>query len=309
MRHIRIGARGSRLSQVQATSVRSALITAHPDLTITIVIFKTEGDRLIESPLPLIGGKGVFTEEIEHALLEGAIDVAVHSLKDLPVAQPDGLVIGAIPERGDVSDLLICSRANDLWSLPLQAVVGTSSLRRSAQLMAARSDLQPRSIRGNVETRVKKLLDPSQNFDAIVLAKAGVDRLGIKIEHSHDFELEVMLPAPGQGALAVQCRESGLVRELISDIDHPISHFCTSAERAFLSGLGGGCSIPVSAHGTMHGGSMTLRGRVSAVNGASTIDSCITGSCASENDALGLGADLAKKAVDAGARELLEAAV
>ncbi|CAN5788203.1 hydroxymethylbilane synthase [soil metagenome] len=309
MRHIRIGARGSRLSRVQAASVSSALLAAHPNLQITIVIFKTEGDRLLESPLPLIGGKGVFTEEIEHALLEGAIDVAVHSLKDLPVAQPDGLVIGAIPERGDVSDLLICRRANDLWSLPHQAVVGTSSLRRAAQLRAVRSDLQPRSIRGNVETRIKKLLDPAQNFDAIVLARAGVDRLRIQIEHSHVLEPEVMLPAPGQGALAVQCRETGLVRDLISEINHPISHFCTTAERAFLSGLGGGCSIPVAAIGTITGGSMTLRGRVSAVDGTSTIDACITGSCASENDARDIGADLATKAIEAGAREMLEAAV
>ncbi|CAN5802779.1 hydroxymethylbilane synthase [soil metagenome] len=306
---LHIGARGSRLSLAQATIVLRLLGAAHPELRVDIRVFSTMGDRLLDTPLSLIGGKGVFTEEIEAALLSGEIDLAVHSLKDLPVQQRDGLVIGAVPPRADVSDVLAGRTSDRLADLPHGARVGTSSLRRAAQLKRARPDIEPISIRGNVETRLRKLMDPKEEYDAIVLARAGLERLDLLDIVTEVLSLEVMLPAPGQGALAVQCRNHAGVLTLLEPVNHPPSELATIAERSFLAGLGGGCAAPVAAYGQFDNGILRLRGRVLAHDGEGTIDVESGQCCSSGEEANAFGQSLATLSIERGAAELLKATV
>lgn len=303
---VRIGARGSRLSRCQTQLVVELLAGAHPGLRVEIVTISTVGDQRLDTPLPLIGGKGVFTEEIEMALLEGRIDFAVHSLKDLPVENRPGIVIGAVPERAAVDDVLISRDGQTLTGLPHGAVAGTSSPRRSAQLLRARPDLVTRSIRGNVETRIRKAMDHDEGYDAIVLAKAGLDRLDLDVE-VESLPLDTMLPAPGQGALAVQCRDDAASIELLAAINHDETEWATVAERAFLAGLGGGCSTPVAAYGWFTGGDLNVRGRVTSLDGASQVDVTLTGPCTSRCAAKRIGGKLAQEALFAGASDLIGA--
>jgi hydroxymethylbilane synthase len=218
-RKLRIGARSSELSRRQAARVVELLSSPYPDLHCEIKLVTTTGDRRLDQPLTEIGGKGLFTEELEIAMLAGRIDLAVHSLKDLPVQGRDGLVIGAILERADVSDALVSRSGLGLGALPDAPVIGTSSHRRAAQLLHVRPDLQPMSIRGNVETRLRKALDPAGPLDAIVVATAGLQRLGLVETVTEVLALDLMLPAPGQGALAVQCRDDATMRDLLSLIN------------------------------------------------------------------------------------------
>ncbi|MEZ4506884.1 MAG: hydroxymethylbilane synthase [Thermomicrobiales bacterium] len=197
--HIRIGARGSRLSLRQAELVRARLALAHPDREISITEITTTGDLTIDTPLPEIGGKGVFTLEIEEALRVGQIDLAVHSLKDLPTEPTPGIVIGAVPERVDVSDAVVSRSGVPVLELPAHAVIGTSSHRRAAQLLRMRPDFRPVSIRGNIETRIRKTMDPNGMYDAAVLASAGLERIGLLDAAIEQLPLDLMLPAPGQG--------------------------------------------------------------------------------------------------------------
>jgi len=269
---IRVGARGSRLSLWQAHHVADLLKRAWPGLAVEVTVISTTGDRVLDTPLPLLGGKGVFTQEIEAELRDGRIDLAVHSLKDLPVEDPDGLVIGGTPARAEPGDVLISRSGRGLADLPAGATVGTSSPRRAAQLRHARPDLQMASIRGNVDTRIAKALDPSGPFDAIVLARSGIERLEQAAVITEIIPLEIMLPAPGQGALAIQCRDDPQMHALLAPINHAETAAATIAERAFLQGLGGGCSAPVGAYGSFSGGTLHLHGRWLTPDGATRID-------------------------------------
>ncbi len=308
-----IGTRASALARRQTELVAAQLAAAWPGLTVAIREFSTHGDRDTASPLPDIGGKGLFTAELEAALREGAIHFAVHSLKDLPIDQPDcgggapPLCIAAIPPREDARDALISRHRVGLADLPPRPRIGTSSPRRAAQLLAARPDAQIASLRGNVEGRLRKAL--SGEYDAIVLAVAGLARLGLADQITQILPFDVMLPAPGQGALAVQCRaDDRLARDLLAPLHDPAAWAATAAERAFLAALGGGCCAPVAAYGEpdpLAGivPTVRLRGLIASPDGAQIVR------VAGEGDAHqpeALGARLAEMALASGAAALIE---
>ncbi len=302
-RPLTIGTRGSALARWQTDWVRARLQTAWPDLECQTRLFTTSGDRILDKPLPEIGGKGLFTEELENALRSGEIDLAVHSLKDLPIDDASGLVIGAICPREDAHDVLISRDGETLAALPPGARVGTSSLRRSAQLLAVRPDLTLLPVRGNVDTRVRKAL--RGDYDAIVLAAAGVLRLGLGEHITEYLPFEVMLPAPGQGALAVQCRVDDLAtRERLVAIDDAAARADVTAERAFLKALGGGCSAPVAAYAQSHISNaqslIQMTGLVASPDGRRVIR--VSGASA---DPVTLATELAQQALAQGAGELL----
>lgn len=296
-RVIRIGSRASDLARWQAQSVKQALINRWPALEIELMTVTTQGDRLLDQPLPEIGGKGVFTLEIENGLREGQIDMAVHSLKDLPTEASPGLTIGAIPSRGDARDVLVSNGHQRLLDLPQGASIGTSSLRREAQLLRMRPDLVIRSIRGNVETRVSKVT--AGKYDAALMAAAGINRLGLQAHIVETFPIEQVMPAPGQAALAVQCRQDDdRVLSLLTGIDQTAIRSAVEAERAFLARLGAGCSAPIGAF-------------ASARNGAIHLDTVVY--LSSDNDPIRvsgqgldpevLGSELAESALSLGAGE------
>jgi hydroxymethylbilane synthase len=285
--------------------VREQLQNAWPGVEIRIQVIMTRGDQTLDQPLPLIGGKGLFTAELEAALKRREIDFAVHSLKDLPTENPDGLTIGAIPERANPGDALISRGGHQLATLPQAATVGTSSRRRAAQLLHRRPDLRIIDIRGNVDTRLRKALEPKGSYDAIVLALAGLERLGQSQVIAERLGLSDMLPAPGQGALAVQCRDEAESLKWLTPLNHAATAVAVTAERAFLAGLGGGCSLPVAAYAKIEGGKLILRGRVTAVDGSQQIDASLQG-VADMLPARQLGADLAQMALDEGVARLLE---
>lgn len=299
MTQLTIGTRTSQLARWQTQHVAARLRQAWPAVTCALEPFVTQGDRTLERPLPQIGGKGLFTLELEEALRAGRIDLAVHSLKDLPVDDAPGLIVGAILGRADVRDVLVARRGWTLATLPPGAVVGTSSLRRQAQLLHARPDLDVRSIRGNVETRMRKALEG--DYAATVLAAAGVTRLGLDDAVTEWLPLEAMLPAPGQGALAVQCRAAdAAMRALLAALDQAEVRAAVTAERAFLQALGGGCAVPVAAYATWDAAGGQLRGLVGAVDGRRLIRVQGAG-----GDPLQLGRQVAEAALAQGAGELL----
>ncbi len=273
--HLRVGTRGSALARWQTEHVIRRLREAWPNLSCEAIVLRTQGDRRHKTPLPLIGGKGLFTAELEAALRDGTIHLAVHSLKDLPTELADDLTLAAILPREDPHDVLISRHGYTLDTLPEGAAVGTSSPRRAAQLLARRPDLRILDLRGNVDTRVRKALDPEGPYDAIVLARAGLARLSLLEHVTQVLPLEVMLPAPGQGALAVQTRaEDDLVRALVGALDDPATRAAVAAERAFLAALGGGCAVPVAAYALVDeaGKTLTLHGRVLSPDGRQVID-------------------------------------
>lgn len=296
---ITIGTRTSQLALWQTNYVKQELEKAWPGLVCRLETFVTQGDRTLDKPLPEIGGKGLFTAELEAALRDGRIDMAVHSLKDLPIADAAGLTIGAITPRADVRDVLVAREQWTLGNLPLGAMVGTSSLRRQAQLLHARPDLNIQSIRGNVDTRLRKV--QAGQYDAAILAAAGLTRLGLESQITQYLPLDIMLPAPGQGALAVQCRvEDTAVLELLAPLNDAETRCCVTAERGFLDGLGSGCSLPVAAHAILQNDEIMLTGLVAAVDGSRVIQVMGYG-----RDPHQLGADLAEKALAQGAAALL----
>lgn len=298
-----IGSRRSQLAQTQSNMVRQQLLATWPDLTVDIELIDTRGDINRTDPLPAIGGKGLFTLELEEALRDGRIDLAVHSLKDLPVEDSPGLAVVAIPLRAATSDLLVSRRASRVADLPPGAVVGTSSLRRAAQLLATRPDLKMKDIRGNVETRLRKLDDPEQGYDAIILAQAGLNRLGVESDYAHPIPPELMLPAPGQGALGVQGRaDDPATNRYLESIDHAPTRAAATAERAFLNGLGGGCSVPVGALAAVNGDRLHLQGVVASVDGRQVIRVQTDGPA---DQAEALGQALAREAIAQGAQDLL----
>jgi len=293
--------RPSTLARWQTDWVIERMRGAWPDLECEPVVMTTQGDRRLDKPLPEIGGKGVFTQELEAALLDGQVDAAVHSLKDLPVENPSGLVVGCIPERAETRDAWISAKGLALNDLPAGARVGTSSLRRAAQIKRVRADIEVVSLRGNVDTRLRKAL--SGEYDAIILAGAGLLRLGLDEHVTAWLPYDVMLPAPGQGALAVQCRsndEETLSR--LGVLEDAATRQATSAERAFLAGLGGGCAMPVAAFATVEAvtGTISLTGLVCDPDGRRAVRVDGEGS-----EAQTLGQQLARKALDEGAQEIL----
>lgn len=303
---LRIGTRASALArhQTQLVAERLAAVTG---LVCETVVLATEGDRDTDTPLPEIGGKGVFTEALEQALRAGTIDAAVHSLKDVPVEPSPGLCLAAIGLRDDPRDVLIARESWTLASLPAGATVGTCSTRRTAQLLAARPDVVTASLRGNVDTRVRKAL--RADYDAIVIAAAGVLRLGLGEAIREFLPLEVMLPAPGQAALAIQCREDDEgTRAALVPLDEPAIRAAVEAERAFLEGLGGGCAAPIAAHASaapapsLPALRVTLRGVVASPDGTRVVR--VQGD-ASGTEARPLGLSLASEARAAGAAELV----
>ncbi len=265
---LRIATRKSQLALWQARYVAQRLQEAWPSLEVELVTFTTKGDRILEKPLPEIGGKGLFTAELEAALREGHVDLAVHSLKDLPTEMAPDLTIGAVLKREDPHDVLISRHGLPLDRLPPIPTIGTSSTRRAAQILLARPDARILSLRGNVDTRLRKALDPQGPYDAIVLARAGVVRLGREDAITQVLPFEVMLPAPGQGALAVQCRaDDERVLALLAPLHDPATAAEVTAERAFLQALGGGCALPVAALGWVQGKTLTLTALYVAADG------------------------------------------
>jgi len=302
LKSLRIGTRGSALARWQAEFVRSGL--ARHGVAAELVIIRTSGDRDRQSSLRVIGGKSVFTKELEDALVEERIDLAVHSMKDMPVTLPAGLEISAICEREDVRDALISRDGLKLDQLPSGARIGTSSLRRQAQLRHYRGDLEMVDMRGNVDTRLAKLAQG--DYHAIVLAKAGLDRLGKSEQISEIMSPEICLPAAGQGAIGIETRKredefSPAVRKL----SHHLSRVAVEAERTVLAGLEGGCQVPIGAWARMESGSLRIDARVLSADGGESIRESRTGSC---ENATELGRSVAAALLARGADRLLRLA-
>jgi hydroxymethylbilane synthase len=297
-----IGSRASDLALWQTHYVRDLLRANYPTLEISIEIIHTTGDKMLDSSLSTIGGKGVFTKELESALLAGEIDFAVHSLKDLPTLLPDGLTLGAIPERASVEDAFLSKDRNArLMDLPDGATIATGSLRRIAQLLTKRPDFRIADIRGNVPTRIRKLLE--SNWDGMILARAGVERLGLLEHVAHTISLEWVLPAAGQGALGIECRsDDANTMELLAPLNNNATRQAVTAERALLKALGGGCQVPIGAHGKIVGSALELSGCIAAMNGESLVRAVHTGD---STNAEQIGESLARTLLDMGGREML----
>lgn len=299
---IKIGTRGSLLALWQANWVKSALIADHPSLSVELITIKTKGDKILDVPLAKVGGKGLFVKEIEGALLNRHIDLAVHSMKDMPAEIPEGLCIGAIPERENPHDVLISKTGLPLSKLKPQARIGTSSLRRTAQLLYARPDLVVLPLRGNLDTRLKKL--ETENLDAIILAAAGVKRLGLEIRITEHLDENVMLPAVGQGALCVEIRQNDLeIETVVSSLEHHQTRTIVMAERAFLHRLEGGCQIPIAAHGKIDKDVFTLCGLVADVDGTTIIKETLSGP---KDSAESIGLELADRLASMGAENIIK---
>ena len=301
---IRIGTRGSQLALWQANWVKSQIENHHPGVEVEITIISTKGDRVLDVSLPKLGeqGKGLFTRELEDAIFEHRVDLAVHSLKDLPTELPAGLGIGAICEREDVRDALIArDPIRTIGELRQRAVIGTSSLRRQAQLHRARPDLIIEPVRGNVDTRLRKLDEGS--FDAIVLAAAGLRRLGHANRITEHLSEDFMLSAVGQGALAIETRaDDAVINEIVNTLDHEATRLACRAERAFLKGLGGGCLVPIAAHATIDAGTMLLTGLVASPDGSEALRDRQSGP---SSDAEAIGRRLADELLSRGADRIL----
>lgn len=291
-----IGSRGSQLALWQANYIRERLEARGVESRIEII--KTKGDVIIDVPLNKVGGKGLFTREIEEALLDKRIDLAVHSLKDLPTELPAGLVLAAIPQRENPLDAIVGGK---LRELKLGAKVGTSSLRRIAQLRRIRPDLDVQPIRGNVDTRLNKV--EKGEYDAIVLASAGLMRLGLGYLISELFRPEIVCPAVGQGALAIETLETGAGYDACAPLDNPWTHLPVTAERVMLAELGGGCQVPIGAYGTLEGTELFLTGAVFAPDGSAMIRYTATGDFMRPTE---LGRNVARILLDRGAGAILE---
>lgn len=296
--------RPSALARWQTQWVMAALQKIHPDLICVEKIITTQGDKILDKPLPEIGGKGLFTQELEAELLNGRVHCAVHSLKDLPVDSPAGLIVGCVPVRAESRDALISAKGFLLESLPPTAVVGTSSLRRSSQILSARPDVTTSSLRGNVDTRLRKALD--EQYDAIILAGAGLIRLGLQSHVTQWLSLDVMLPAPGQGALGIQCRSDDTTTlEILSSLEDRSTRAAVTAERQFLKSLGGGCAVPVAAYANCVAVeglyTIDLIGLVASTDGKKIIKIDRNGT-----DPLKLGDQLAQDAIEQGALDILQ---
>jgi hydroxymethylbilane synthase len=298
---VRIGTRGSKLALAQCAWVKERIEGRHPGMEVELVRIKTKGDKILDAPLSKIGGKGLFVKEIEEALLSGRVDLAVHSMKDVPAELPDGLLLTAFPEREDPRDVLVSLDNVPLDELPQGALLGTSSLRRGAQILHLRPDLKIVPLRGNVDTRIKKLR--RGDFHAIVLAAAGMTRLDLEDEISQVIPTEKVLPAIGQGALGIEVRgDNREVIEVLSFMNHGPTALGVRAERAFLKRLEGGCQVPIAALAALNGRDLHLEGMVAELDGSRIIREKIQGDKERPEE---IGVSLAGRMLDAGAGEIL----
>jgi hydroxymethylbilane synthase len=299
---LRIATRQSRLALWQAEHVAAKLRQAHPGLLVELVPMTTQGDRILDRSLAQVGGKGLFIKELEVAIAEGRADIAVHSMKDVPSDMPPGMVLASMLSRADPRDAFVSVRHDNFNSLPHGARVGTSSLRRQCQLKYARPDLQLFALRGNVETRLRKLQD--EHFDAIVLAAAGLMRLGLEDRITHRFDLEQFVPAVGQGIIGIECRsDDARSIELVRALNDTVSWQCCEAERAFALRLQGSCQSPIAGYARIEGERIFLRGVIGSPDGQEIYRGDHDGAIA---DLHAVGTALADRLLDAGARALLE---
>jgi len=299
---LRIGTRGSQLALFQANWVKDQLVRTHPELKVTLIKIKTTGDKIQDAPLAKIGGKGLFVKEIEEALIQRKIDLAVHSIKDVPTEFPKGLHLSVITKREDPRDVFISKDGKTLKDLPQGAKIGTSSLRRQAQLLHFRSDLELIPLRGNLDTRLKKL--KTLNLDAIVLALAGVKRLGLEERISEIIPIDISLPAIGQGALGIETRmDDRVVEDQIRFLNDPDSSIAITAERAFLKKLEGGCQVPIAAFAQKVGSTLQIDGLVGTIDGKRLIRHHLEGPI---EEAEPLGTQLAEILLVKGAKEILD---
>lgn len=296
-----IATRESQLALWQANNVKDSLEKLYPDIQIELLGMTTKGDQILNSPLSKIGGKGLFVKELEHALLEGRADIAVHSMKDVPMAFPDGLGLAVICEREDPTDAFVSNKFDNIAALPKGAVVGTSSLRRSSQLALARPDLVIKDLRGNVNTRLRKL--DNDEYDAIILATAGLMRLEMTDRIKARISDLDSLPAGGQGAMGIECRsDDSDMMKLLAPLQHQETYYRVTAERAVNERLNGGCQAPIAAFALLEGDELYLRGLVGSVDGSVILRDELRGA---KNEAHALGVQLAEKLIEAGAEALL----
>ena len=302
MKKIVIATRGSALALWQANHIKDRLESEHPGLTVELLKIKTKGDKILDVPLAKVGGKGLFVKEIEEALLDGRAHLAVHSMKDVPTELPDSLVVGIIPEREAATDSLLSVQYDGLDGLPEGAVVGTSSLRRQSQLATLRPDLKIESLRGNLDTRVRKLIDGE--FDAIVVATAGLNRLGLSAPKQQVLGPPDFLPAVAQGALGIEYDKTNAeVAAMLQFLDHAPTKRQVLAERGFLTGLDGGCQVPIAAWSRLEGDTVRLTGFVADVDGSRPIRMEETGPAA---EAWDVGMRLATRVLEAGGKAILD---
>jgi len=296
-----IGTRSSKLALWQADYVMECLQKKYPELHVEKKLMTTKGDKILDAPLAKIGGKGLFTKELEQDMLAGGIDIAVHSLKDMPTEVPDGLIITAITKRYDPGDAFVSNKVASLAELPQGAVVGTSSLRRKAQLLHARPDLEIRDLRGNVNTRLRKL--DAGEYDAAVLAVAGLRRLGFGGRITEVLPKSMILPAVGQGALAIEAREDDAeTRELVAFLNDEATVACAKAERAFLARVEGGCQVPVGVYATPEDGGLHVEAVIASLDGRRLYRDHVSGQV---KDAEPLGTRLADKLLDMGGIDIM----
>ncbi|MDT8404449.1 hydroxymethylbilane synthase [Sulfuriflexus sp.] len=301
--HIRIATRKSLLALWQAEHVAERLKAAHPGLEVELVTFTTEGDKILDTPLAKIGGKGLFVKELERAIFDGDADLAVHSMKDVPVELPDGLHLPVIMERHDPRDAFCSNDYASLDELPQGARLGTSSLRRECQLRERRPDLEVLSLRGNIHTRLAKL--DAGDYDAIILAASGLKRVGLEDRIRAELPPEISLPAIGQGALGIECRvDDTRINELIAVLDDPDTHICVTAERALNHRLEGGCQVPIAGFAVLDGQHLHLSGLVGRTDGSEILRGAIFGP---PHEAAEMGKALGEELLARGADEILEA--
>ncbi|NVK24701.1 MAG: hydroxymethylbilane synthase [Gammaproteobacteria bacterium] len=299
---LRIATRESALALWQANYVKDKLEAAHPDLSVEMVPMTTKGDQILDTPLAKVGGKGLFVKELEVAMLEGRADIAVHSMKDVPVDFPDGLMLYTICEREDPRDAFVSNTISDFDSLPEGAVVGTSSLRRQCQIKALRPDIKIKDLRGNVNTRLRKL-DEGQ-YDAIILAAAGLIRLEMPERIKQYLPTELLLPANGQGAVGIECRsDDSRVKAYLDVLEHSETRHRVLAERSMNKTLEGGCQVPIGAYAEIENDTLHLRGLVGSLDGAEIIRANISGSV---TEAEQLGDELAQQLLSQGADTILQ---
>ncbi|MEN6350489.1 MAG: hydroxymethylbilane synthase [Syntrophomonas sp.] len=302
MKSLRLGTRGSKLALWQAEHLTREINRLRPDLNVDLQVIKTTGDKILDVALSKIGDKGLFTKELENELLAGKIDAAVHSMKDLPSKLEPGLCIGAALKRENPGDVLISHKNYKFNKLPVAARIGTSSLRRAAQLKAARPDLVILDLRGNVETRIRKMQE--ENLDAIILAHAGVKRLGLENMISDYLPFEIVLPAVGQGVIAVEARENdGEVLKLLQLVDDRETHISSQAERAFLREFEGGCQVPAASLAQLHGDKILVRGLIASLDGQEVHMKQMEGPA---EEAELIGQRVARSLLEAGADKILE---
>ncbi len=299
--HLKIGTRGSALAVTQSEWIKEKILSRHPGISVELVRIRTKGDKIVDSPLSKIGGKGLFVKEIEDALLRKEVDLAVHSIKDVPAELPEGLCLSVFPEREDPRDVFISREYASLSDLPEGASIGTGSLRRSSQLLHIRPDLNVVQLRGNVDTRLKKL--ESGAMQAIILAAAGMNRLGLSAEITERLSTEALLPAIGQGALGLEVRKDDeRILQILYFLNHRPTELAVRAERSFLKRLEGGCQVPIAGFGIVEGSDIILKGMVAELDGSNIIRGEIKGP---DTKAEELGLALAERLLESGADRIL----